>query len=784
MDLNARTLDALDWPSLQRALSEQASTARGARAGLALGPLEDVEEVELTLDAVEEFAYLARQATDLQLDQVGDVSDPVARAGHGEVLAALELRDVGATLAGLAYLARRLREQEADCPVLSATAEAIVVDPEVRELLSGAFDEKGELSGRAWPALGDLREGVAALHRQVREVLEQLIRGDDLEDVLQDRYVTMRQDRYVIPVKAHAKRWDLGIVHGTSGTGATVYVEPRQVVEINNRLRLAEAAMEAEERRILALLSRRVGEQAEALEEALGAAAAIDLIAARYRLAQRLGATRPLVGEDGVIALRAARHPVLLLRGVAVVPNDLHLDTKNPVLVLTGPNTGGKTVAMKTVGAAALLARAGCFVPAAEGSRVDFFDPILADIGDTQSVQGDLSSFSGHLMVLQEMLELAGDGGLFLLDEIATGTDPAQGAALARAYLEALAARGPRVVVTTHYATLKGMATADPRFGVAAMEYRDGRPTYRAVSGAAGESHGLATAERLGMDPRIVARARAVMDNAERELSQALAALDAATNRATWAEDEANKTLRALQAERLAIRRREERLAQRAKALEEEAAEAFRRRLRKAEQAIGQVVAQLQANPSHSRALAARAAVHAMEGLQPAEEPPPAPPPLIAGARVRLRTLGKTGEVVSVQGKRVTVRSGAIQLQVSATELEVLGGPLPPTAPVQPPALPPKEAPGALEDALRTGANTLDMRGMRAEEAMDEAEAFFDRAVMSHYDRVFLLHGHGTGALKQTIRRWLPTSAYVGAWAAALPDQGGDAYTVVSLRTP
>lgn len=778
---SARTLEVLDWATLQNALSEHAATPRGARGARALEALDDREEVELTLDAVDEFAWLDAQATDLQLDAVGDVSEPVALAGAGQVLEPAALREIGSTLAALDFLQRRLRDLVDDVPVLAVTAAAIDLPAEVREVLVAAFDERGDLSAKMWPELGDLRESVASLHRQVREVLEQLVRGDELAEVLQDRYVTQRNDRYVVPVKTHAKRWDIGIVHGTSASGATVYVEPRQVVELNNRLRLVEAALEAEERRILTMLSHKVGAIAEEVEEALGAAAAIDLISARYRFARALGATRPKVGDDGVIDLRGARHPVLLLRGLAVVPNDLSLGAARPVLVLSGPNTGGKTVAMKTIGALALLVRAGCFIPAQEGSRLDYFREILADIGDSQSVQGDLSSFSAHLMAVQEMLSRAAPGALFLLDEIATGTDPTQGAALARAVLEQLATQGPRVVVTTHYASVKGMATANQRFGVAAMEYQAGRPTYRALPGAAGESHGLATAERLGVMPSVVARARALMDSSERELAEALAALDQATSRAAAAEAEARATAAALETQKLALQRREEKLAVRARQLEDEAVAAFRDRIKKANQAISQVVAQLQRDPSHARIQAARGAVAAMEALHAAPVEVVAPPPLSVGCHVRVKSLGKSGEVTQIQGKKVTINAKGLRLQVSAEDLEITSAP--PARPAPPPIVfeSSPTSKESLETALRTSGNTLDMRGMRADEAIAAAEAFFDRAILSSYDRVFLLHGHGTGALKQAIRQWLPRTAYAAEWSAALPDQGGDAYTVIRL---
>lgn len=785
MDLERRTLAALDWPQVLRALSERAHTPMGERAAVSLRPLTDLEDVLAIYDAVDEVRILEERATDLPVGEVGDVGPLVGRAGRGDVLGKGDLRELGRALAGLDRVARVLFGVEEECPTLGVLAPELDVDAEVSRTLDRAFDDHGELSAAAYPELGELREAITSLHHQIRRTLEDLISGDALGDILQDRYVTQRGDRYVIPVKAHAKRWDLGIVHGASGSGATVFVEPQQVVELNNRLRLAEAAIEAEERRILGELTLLVASVADEVEVALEAVTLLDLVLARSDLGHVLGATRPTVRQHGVVELRQARHPLLQLRGVDVVPNDLGVSRRAPGLVLTGPNTGGKTVALKTVGLCALMVQVGLLVPAEAGSRVDLFGAVLADIGDAQTVHEDLSSFSAHLLVLDAMLEQAAPGDLFLLDEIATGTDPSQGAALARAVLEALVERGPRVVVTTHYGALKGLSAADPRFAVAAMEYREGRPTYRVLAGSVGESRGLATAERLGLDPDVVARAHAVMDRSEAELTRAMEALDATRHEAAAEARRATELADELDRQRVRLARREAELKERTRALEEAAAAAYLERLAAAERAIGQVVADLQRAPDHRRAAAARASVQSLRALVP-EPPAPAPvdPPaeLRVGDRVRVRTLGRTGEVLQV-GDVVAVRVGPAQVRVQPTELELVErAPDPAPRPRRRKQRRAKVPRADLTEAVRLPTNTLDMRGMRVEEGQDAAEAFFDRALLADYERVFLLHGHGTGALKQAMRGWLGSCPYVRAWVPATAMQGGDAYTVVQLQ--
>ncbi|MEQ1565938.1 MAG: Smr/MutS family protein [Myxococcota bacterium] len=588
----------------------------------------------------------------------------------------------------------------------------------------------------------------------------------------------------MLPIKSHAKRWDLGIVHDTSGTGKTVFVEPHAVIELNNRLRLAEGRLREAEHAILTSLSRELGTEAEAVGEAMGAAVEIDVAVSRAGLARRLSARRPVVGDSGRIAITAGRHPVLVLRGVDVVANDLELGATRPVLVLSGPNAGGKTVALKTIGLCAELVRHGNFVPAAEGSRVDRFDELLAAIGDQQSVEGDLSSFSAHLVALQQMLGRARPGQLILLDEIASGTDPAQGAALAQAVLEQLAAAGPRVVVTTHFAGLKALAASDPRFAGAAVQYTDGRPTYRVLQGASGESHALSIARRVGLSDAVLDRAETLIGAQQIELGRLLAALEQERGRAESARTDADRARAEARATAAALAEREERLRTRIRELEAKGAATFLERLKSAERAIGQVVAELQKSPTHDGVRAARATLDALKGLAPvAPEPPPAPVPtrLEIGHRVRLKKLGSMGEVVHTTDEAVQVRVGAITVRARLDEVEVLGGPVAVSKPRGGTSLvaAPREA--ALAEAVRLPSNTLDLRGMRVEEGQDAAEKFFDQALQSGWERVFLLHGHGTGALKDGLRHWLRSSSYVSDWSPASEEQGGDAFTVVVL---
>lgn len=786
MELLSETLDALDWPAVCSALSERARTPMGRARALKLSPLPDVPSVHEALDATSEILALEADGGWVPVGEVTDARQPLRRAERGGTLDKDELRLAAKALVGMEHLASHLLDTDIDIVVLRERAPALQIDAGVTGQLSTAFDDTGDLSARSFPILGELRQRIRDLHTSVRRTLDELVRGDSWADILQDRFVTQRGERYVVPVKANFKRKELGIVHGMSGSGQTAFIEPREVVALNNDLRLAEGELEAAERRILSQLSEMLSRVATKALRGIEVATSIDLAAARAALAVDLDATRPIVKDEGVIDLTDARHPVLLLRAIEVVPNNLRLGPAKPILVVSGPNTGGKTIALKTVGLAAMLASSGCYVPAAHDSRVDHFHTVAALIGDHQTVHGDHSSFSSHLEILGAMTEAASPGCLFLIDEIASGTDPQQGSALAMAILERFLDSGPRAVVTTHFHRLKTASAADERFAVAGMQFANGRPTYRLVGGATGESHALDIASRLGVDEALIQRARDHMDHGERTLAETLSALDREKYRAEEATRRADALAKQLEDQKQSLAKREERIVARAKELEAEAADGFLQRLKSAEKAISAVVAQLQANPSHEGIASARGTLASLRRLAPekpaAPPPPPAPAVLAVGDRVRLLKLGRKGVVKSVDGDRITISAGGLTLRAKRDEVERIGGAV---AKKPKPKKPKRKAPKAntpLDQAVRHDSNTVDLRGMRVDEGIDAVEAFLDRAVLASFGTIFVLHGHGTGAMKQAIRTWLRQCPYVARSAPAHAEQGGDAFTVASLR--
>jgi DNA mismatch repair protein MutS2 len=794
VDLEGESAAALDWHDVLAALAGEARTPGGAAAARVLEPQSRLERVQTVLDAVEEAERLrCLDAGRVPVSGIEPVQPLLDAASRGEVLEQGDLYDVSATVGALVHLKTFLESNRDDAPTIAKWSEAIEVDPALAEMLLRAFDAQGRLSGQAYPQLAELRRRISALEKRIRDELDAMLAAGEFSDLLQDRYVTMRGDRFVVPVKAHAKNLEIGIVHDSSRTGQTVYVEPRKIVPLGNEKRVAEAQLAAEERRILAELSAAVAGDAEPLARALVTAVEIDLFDARAAFARRLKAVRPKVGNTGVVDLREARHPILALAGGDIVANDLRLDGKRSALVLTGPNAGGKTVALKTVGVCAMLVRIGCLVPAAAGSRVDLFDEVLADIGDRQTVHEGLSSFSGHLKRIKAMLDRARPGALFLLDELASGTDPAQGGALARSLVERLTERGARMVVTTHYAQVKAMPAAHPRVAVAAMEYREGRPPYRLVPGMAGESHALSAAAAAGFDERILERARALMDVAERALEEALASLEAERLKSARVAQKAEDAVRAVEAKQALLERKEAKLLRRAREIEEAGASEFLSKLAETEKEIVALVAELQRAPESKGAGEAKRRVEEIaartreEQARLRRDPEDAGerPELAVGDSVRVEKFGTVGRIASLRGDEVEVTAGTMTFRVPASEVVRVGGSAsgatgPAVAPSRPGGTPAGKP--AARPAMRMPTNTLDLRGARVVEGLERMEKFLDDAVLRGEDAVFVLHGHGTGVLKTAVRQALENSPYVAESGPAESDQGGDAFTVATLR--
>jgi len=803
VDLRRHTSEALDWEVVLDALSACASTLAGQAAARCLVPASELDTVQGLHAQVGEVLELGQTAERLPLGGLVDLTEMVQRASRESVLDLDEVRELVGGISAVVRLWRWLQARQERVPTLAELALELSLPDEFVRLCAEAIDADGELSARRWPELGVLRNRVKELARGIRARLDELVRGDELADHLQDRFVTQRDGRFVVPLKSSAPR-HLGIVHATSNTGETVFVEPGEIVARSNRWRETQAELERAERRILGEITAAVAAASDALRRAQRTSVLLDLVQARGVLGERLKGRLLELGTGGVLRLRRARHPVLVLRGIDVVPNDLDLGPRTPCLVLTGPNTGGKTVALKTMGLAALFCRAGIPFPAEDGSRVDLFGSVVADVGDIQTVEGDLSTFSGHIAVMKATLKAARRDTLVLLDEVGVGTDPAQGAPLARAILEALVDTGARVAATTHYAEVKALAAADDRFCIAAMQYAHGRPTYRVAPGYAGQSHAFAIARGLQLPDAIITRARELMDAGNRQIGDLLEQLQAQQAEVSMLQESLAERERVIAERERKYLARKQSLEARKTRLEVEIAERFTRRLRDRETEVKALIAALQESPDldlAGRSLKQIKDIRADISRRTAPKLPDAPPPpktIRVGDKVMVRSLRQRGEVTEVFGRdRYQVKVGVLSMKLKRSELarvDARGQVVPEApvhkAPVPRPAAPPptpkrREALPATDRASLTGLrmdfNTLDLRGSRVDESLEMLAEFLDKMTLEGRSVAFVLHGHGTGALKKAVRQWLPKSGYVRAWRACDPGEGGDAFTIVGL---
>jgi DNA mismatch repair protein MutS2 len=792
----AKTRADLEWDRVLGALADRCAGPLGRGLAASLPFAATREEARALLAQAAEARRQLDDGRPLPTGEVDDVGEATERARVGGVLSPVELRGIGKLLGAARALRRFLAARRAELPALF---DACSTDPTLDVLadeITGSFEPDGTLSDRASPRLRELRGEWHAARQRMLSRMEDLMSRH--EAVLQDRFVTEREGRWVLPVRSDSHERFPGIVHATSASGATLFVEPRAVVPMGNRLKVLEAEVKREEEAAYARLTGLVSDALTSVQAAARALAVADVRAATARLARDLDLVFPQIVDEPRLDLLRARHLLLALDLPGVVASDVSIEAGH-AMVVSGPNAGGKTVALKTMGLAALLVRAGVPVPCAEGSVVGLFDVVLTDVGDDQSLQRNLSTFSAHVKNLAEILVETGRGALVLLDELAGGTDPREGEALAAGVLDSLCARGGAVAATTHYEGLKALALADDRFVNASVGFdlATMTPTFRLAIGVPGSSSALAVARRYGMPSTVIERAERFLtrevqgfEAVVKQLHDERAALELARSAAEEREREALRTRTSLEAELQAARSREKRV------LGEEARELLDR-LRRAREELREAQARLRAKKVEpealreaERAIARVAGQVAIGGVfeplvaSPDEEPrdPVRALDLRKGTRVWVPRLRAEAEVVEVMGEQVRVAAGPLKLVVVAAELRAVPRPEPP------PSRPASRAGSRLERRepvdpapIQTRDNTCDLRGLRVDDAVTMATSFLDRALTEGRSAVFLLHGHGTGALREALRRELSSSRYVARFRGGESDQGGDGVTVVWL---
>lgn len=784
----------LEWPVLLDRIALSSVTALGAEHIRGLEPSTTKEEAgarsALSRDALE----LHRAGSPIPIARIPDLVDVLSRLDRGSVLSGAELRDVRRLLDVAKILRSFVGSHAAERPSLAAALATSPSLDRLKDEIGDAIDEDGSVLDRASPELARARKKASDARRELVSRLGDLL--NRYSDVLRDRYYAEREGRYVLPVRADAPFRIDGIVLGSSASGGTLYVEPREVSELGNKRQMAEAEVEREIARVLGNLSRSAAAHGPALREAVHATTLADVLAALSRWGAEAEATVIAISDADDIVLRSFRHPLLLGAHGSVVANDLELGAGRG-LVISGPNAGGKTVALKCLGLAVWMASTGIPVPAAADSRIGWFDAVLTDIGDEQSLARSLSTFSAHAARLGNYVREARRGALFLLDEIAAGTDPDEGAALATAVLERLVTASACVAVTTHYERLKELAVGDDRFTNASVgfDFETMSPTFRVTMGIPGASSALSVAARYGVPEDVVARAAALIPaqtlRRDALLSEAESDRERARGERRAAEHDAREQNRLRMELESEVKRAREQ--ERARLVREgtdlsSAVRDARALLRNATARLKKedlTAEELRATEKEINTAARETAVGGrVEQATRKDVAAPAgaraPRELSPGDVVFVKKLGTKAEVLEAPSRgEVRVTTGAMKLTVKLEDLAWATDADRASKPKPAKAIVPKV--GRDPTPVRTQSNTVDLRGMRVDEAEERVEAFIDLLLSEGEPAGFVLHGHGTGALKSAIREHLGAHRFVARARPADEEDGGDAFTVFWL---
>ena len=773
----------------------------GRMAATALRPVVDRELVIRRQRLTAEALHLNQSGIDVPLGGARDIRDQAEGADLGQTLTPSELLDVADAARAAVTVRRALTRLNAEVPLLSTIAAGVAELDPLRNLIGAAINDSGEVRDDASPELRQIRAEVLTAHDQLQQRMQGLAASASLRTALQEPIVTIRDGRYVLPVKSDARGAVPGVVHDTSASGATVYVEPLAVVDLGNRWRELQVQERREVDRILRELSQAVGAARPELIDAIERLGQIDLAVAKGHLARELdavelherGPQRWLTDAPGELRLIEGRHPLL---GDDVVANTIVVGGEHHALLITGPNTGGKTVALKTAGLLTLMALAGLPVPADAGSTVPVYESVFADIGDEQSIEQSLSTFSGHITSIIAILERADERSLVLLDELGAGTDPTEGAALAIALVDRLLANGASLIATTHHSELKLYAHRTPGVVNASVEFdlESLSPTYRLTIGLPGQSNALAIASNLGMPDDVIEAARTGLSTDERELESMLSELrgqlSAAEDRASHAAADAER------AERLRLERERElhELAADSTRLREDARIRVRDELRDVRRLLEKSRREIEAARLAQAAADFERAEEAATKLRPEPEPAPEtvptpianfqPPPaapaepgeivVTSGVTVWLRGVGVPGEALSDPDDRgeFEVQLGALRTRVRLEQVLSTAEPVT------------DEASGRLRlPAAPWTPSEIEVRGQRIDEAIPHVEQFLDAAARSGHGRVRLIHGRGTGTLRRAVRELLDRHPLVTGYETAEPREGGEGVTVASLAS-
>jgi DNA mismatch repair protein MutS2 len=808
--MDDKTLETLEYPKILERIAVYASFAPTADKASALRPLSDLKEAQrLQAETREAFSLLVT-TPDLTIGGARDVREQVDLASHGGVLTPVDLLDVKSTLIAGRTLARKFERVSEPYPRLAELAAQMPLPVGLIDAITRAISDRGEVLDSASAKLAIIRRDLRVVHDRLLTKMQRMVSDSNIAQYLQEALVTQRDGRYVLPLRADFKGRVRGVVHDQSASGATLFVEPLSVVELNNQYRELQLSERDKERRILQALTDEIGAFSHEINILIDIIAEIDLVLAKAKYAEEIDALEPELVKfpkkghpisggsqhpGSVIRLFDARHP--LLDPETVVPVDVVLDSETYALIITGPNTGGKTVTLKTVGLLALMAQSGLHIPVGSGSEISVFKKIYADIGDEQSIEQSLSTFSGHITNIIRILDQADRQSLVILDELGAGTDPQEGAALARALMTHLLGRNITTLVTTHHPELKAFAHGTPGVTNASVEFdlESLKPTYHLTIGLPGRSNALAIAERLGMPEGIVNGARADLSPEDLRAETLLEEIHRQSDLAREARSEAEQT-------RQDVDQLRSDLAARLDQLEDERREVLDQARLEAKAKVEELERELAAL---RRGLAkARQPLDALETVEKRvadlekdhEEPVERTPlqeqeiiydrPIRLGDKVRLRSLNTRGVVTSLGEEELEVQVGSLRVRTRLSEVEpVSSGGDAEGDQVRRTTARERQSEGESESILNAPSPgmELDLRGQRADEALDQLERYLDAAYLAGLPFVRIIHGKGTGKLRQAVRESLAGNPHVRSFEAGGVSEGGDGVTVAKLQS-
>ncbi len=776
---------ALELDKILEMVANEATCEDAAEMARGIEPAKTAGEARHLLEETDAAFVLMAQYGSPSFSGLKNVSNPLRRAQAGGGLGMRELLDVAGTLRAIRALQSWHDKSAGIKTALSERFEVLSPNKYLEEKIFTCIQSEEEMADAASPKLATIRRKIRNASARARDQLEKLVRSSSHQKHLQESIITQRGGRYVVPVKAEYRGEVPGLVHDTSASGATVFIEPMSVVEANNEIRVLQSEELEEINRILLELSGEAGEFAEGIIHSFQYAVELNLIFAKAQVAYRMKATAPVLGEDGVTVLKSARHP--LIDREKVVPTDISLGERFDTLIITGPNTGGKTVALKTVGLLTLMAMCGLMIPAGEGSRVSVFSHILADIGDEQSIEQSLSTFSAHMTNIIKILSVANENSLVLLDELGAGTDPVEGAALATAIIEELRGKGVRLACTTHYAELKAYAlqTSGVENGCCEFDVESLRPTYRLLIGVPGKSNAFAISRRLGMEGRIVDRAGELVSTENTVFEQVVGRLEEDRRKledelavARKAADRARESIRQAEAKQAEVALQAKRELEQAR---QEAAQIVQKTRRQADALLNELD---EARRAQNKALSAEQKARLRSGMRDLEtEADPVakqrqgdyalPRPLKPGDNVLIFDIDKKAAVLEEpKGGQVLVQAGIIKTRVPVENLRLLD---------DKPDKKPKGRTVTKSVSQPEASSSLDLRGMNSDEALMEVDAFLDRASRMNLQQVTIIHGKGTGVLRMAVQQHLRRCPQVKRFRLGVFGEGESGVTVAEL---